>query len=336
MKNRRVLVTQRGAAELMQVIEEEMPEPSAGQVRLKVLAAPVSAPDITARLGQSPILPRLPFTPGYAVVGVVEACGSGVARAWSGAPAAALTVIGGYSEHILLPVGELIPLPEGLDPAQVAPLVMNYLVAYQCLHRWARVKPGETALVIGASGGIGSAFLQLGRLANLKLYGLASVNKHDLLRQYGATPIDYRQEDFVAVLRRLEPQGIDCVFDGMAGEYIRRGFSLLRRGGRLVCYGNPLGLAQAFKAVSQVLRLNLLPNGRSASYYSTGVSRLDRRPFLQDWQTLFGLLQQGQIQPIIAARFPILQATQANALLESGQVVGNVVLLAPELYSHPA
>jgi NADPH2:quinone reductase len=336
MKNRRVLVTQRGAPERMQVIEEELPEPSGEQVRLKVLAAPVSAPDVTARLGQSPILPRLPFTPGYAVVGVIEECGAGVAGAWRGAPAAALTVTGGYSEHILLPQRELIPLPEGLDPAQVAPLVMNYLVAYQCLHRWAHVQPGETALVIGASGGIGSAFLQLGRLAGLKLYGLASASKHDLLRQYGAIPIDYRQEDFAAVLRRLEPQGIDCVFDGMAGEYIRRGFAALRRGGRLVCYGNPLGIAQTLEAISQVLWLNLLPNGRSASYYSTGTSRLDRLPFMQDWATLFRLLQQGQIQPVIAARFPILQAARANALLKSGQIAGNVVLLAPELISPEA
>lgn len=333
MKNRRVLVTQRGAPERMQVIEEDLPEPSGEQVRLKVLAAPVSAPDVTARLGRSPILPRLPFTPGYAVVGVVEAGGPGVARAWVGAPAAALTVTGGYSEHILLPQRELIPLPEGLDPAQVAPLVMNYLVAYQCLHRWAHVQPGEAVLVIGASGGIGSAFLQLGKLAGIKLYGLASAGKHDLLRQHGAIPIDYRQEDFLAALRRLEPQGVDCVFDGMAGDYIRRGFSALRRGGRLVCYGNPLGITQTLKAISQVLLLNLLPNGRSASYYSTGISRLDRRPFLQDWETLFGLLQSGKIEPVIAARLPILEAARANALLEGGQIAGNIVLLAPELIS---
>ena len=186
-------------------------------------------------------------------------------------------------------------------------------------------------LIIGASGGIGTAYLQLGKLANLSMYGIASKSKHPILTEYGATPIDYRTQDFVEVVRKAEPDGIEAVFDGIGGAYITRSFSLLRRGGTYVGYANPLSLSRMFRFLGRVILFNLLPNGRSAKYYGTGSARLNRRPFLEDWATLFKLLEEGKIKPVIMKKFPILEAAQANELLESGQVVGNVVLLAPEL-----
>jgi NADPH:quinone reductase-like Zn-dependent oxidoreductase len=331
MKYKSVIVTQRGGPEVLRVVENRLREPSAGEVRVRVLAVPVCAPDVSVRYGRSPFAPKPPFTPGYAVVGDVDAAGTGVSRAAVGDRVAALIAYGGYSEYTYLAEGQLIPVPAALDPAEVAPLILNYIVAYHVMHRRARVKAGDKALIIGASGGIGTALLQLGKLAGLVMYGIASRSKHHVLLEYGATPIDYRTQDFVEVIRGAEPGGLDVVFDGMAGDYIRRGFSVLRRGGILVGYGNPLGLSQTLKAVGEVALLDLLPNGRSASYYSTGTSRFDRRPFLEDWRTLFALLAEGRIEPVIAARFPILEAAKANELLESGQVIGNVVLLAPGL-----
>jgi NADPH:quinone reductase-like Zn-dependent oxidoreductase len=121
------------------------------------------------------------------------------------------------------------------------------------------------------------------------------------------------------------------VFDGIGGDYIKRGFSLLRRGGTFVGYANPLSLSRMFRFLGQVILLNWLPNGRLAKYYGTGISRFNRRPFLEDWATLFKLLDDGRIKPVIEKAFPILEAAQANTLLESGQVIGNIVLLAPEL-----
>jgi NADPH:quinone reductase-like Zn-dependent oxidoreductase len=210
-------------------------------------------------------------------------------------------------------------------------LIMNYIVAYHALHRWAKVKAGDSALVIGASGGIGTAFLQLGKLAGLKMYGVASRSKHHILTEYGATPIDYHTQDFVAVIREAEPDGLEAVFDGMAGDSFKRGFSVLRRGGTLVGYGNPLSFAGMFQMLGQVMLFSLLPNGKSAKYYSTGVSRFNRRIFLEDWAALFKLLEERKIEPVIAAKFPILEARKANELLESGRAIGNIVLLAPEL-----
>jgi NADPH:quinone reductase-like Zn-dependent oxidoreductase len=186
-------------------------------------------------------------------------------------------------------------------------------------------------LLIGASGGIGTALLQLGRLAGLKMYGLASPSKRAALIEHGATPIDYRTEDFVPVIRQMEPGGLDAVFDGMGDDYLPRGFGLLKRGGVWVSYANPRSLAGMFRLLGRVLWYNLRPDGRRVTLYGTGASNLNRRPFLEDWAKLFRLLAAGQIKPVIAARFPILEAAQANALLESGQVTGNVVLLAPEL-----
>ena len=171
-----------------------------------------------------------------------------------------------------------------------SPLVGKRIVAYQTLHRSAQVKPEQTALLIGASGGIGTALLQLGLAAGLRMYGLASPSKHAALIEYGATPIDYRTQDFVPVIRQMEPGGLDAVFDGMGGDYLPRGFGLLKRGGVWVSYANPRSLAGMFRLLGRVLWYNLRPDGRRVTLYGTGASNLNRRPFLEDWATLFRLL----------------------------------------------
>jgi NADPH:quinone reductase-like Zn-dependent oxidoreductase len=331
MRYKSVIVAERGGPEVLQVVENDLRAPAAREARIKVLAAPVCLPDVEARYGRTPFVPKVPFVPGYAVVGVVDAVGQGVSNVAVGERVAALTVYGGYAEYIFLGEEQLIPAPTTVDPAEAAPLILNYIVAYQALHRSAKVRAGDKVLIIGASGGIGTAFLQLGKLANLTMYGIASKSKHHVLAEYGATPIDYHTQDFVEVIQKTEPDGLDAVFDGIGGDYITRGFSLLRRGGTFVGYANPLSLSRTFRFLGRVILLNLLPNGRSATYYSTGKSRLNRRPFLEDRAVLFKLLEEGKIKPVIAAKFPILEAAKANELLESGQVVGNVVLVAPEL-----
>jgi NADPH:quinone reductase-like Zn-dependent oxidoreductase len=263
----------------------------------------------------------------------VDALGEGVTNVVVGDKVGALTTYGGYAEYMFLGHEQLIPVPVALDPAEAVTLILNYIVAYQALHRSAKVKAGDKVLIIGASGGIGTAFLQLGKLANLTMYGMASKSKHHVLIEYGATPIDYHTQDFVEVIRKAEPDGLDAVFDGIGGDYIGRGFSLLRRGGTFVGYANPLSLSRTFRFLGQVILFNLWPNGKSATYYSTGKSRLNRRPFMEDWATLFKLLEEGKIRPIITRKFPILEAAKANELLESGSVIGNLVLLSPELLS---
>jgi len=327
-KYRSVIATRRGSPEVLKIIENELRAPSPGEARIRILAASVSLPDVQARYGQSPFVPKIPFVPGYAIIGVVDALGKGVSNAAVGDRVAALTRLGGYAEYIFLAQEHLIPAPATLDPAQAVTLILNYIVAYQALHRSAKVKAGDKALIIGASGGVGTAFLQLGKLAGLKMYGIASKSKHPILTEYGATPIDYHSQDFVEVIRQAEPGGLDAVFDGMGQDYLDRGFSLLRRGGKWVVYGNPLSVRGLLLVLAKFILLNLLPNGKSVKLYGTGLLVFNKRPFLEDWATLFKLLEEGQIKPVIWKAFPILEAAKANELLESGQVVGNVVLLA--------
>jgi NADPH:quinone reductase-like Zn-dependent oxidoreductase len=331
MKYRSVVVTKRGGRDALQIMENELRPPAAGEVRIKIQATPVCQDDVAVRVGNRPFLPKLPFVPGYSILGEVDALGEGVSQVAVGERVAALTQCGGYAEYIYLAPETLVQAPAALDPAEAATLILNYLVAYQILHRVAQVEPGDKVLLIGASGGVGTAFLQLGKLAGLKMYGLASAGKHKLLAAYGATPIDYHRQDFVEVLRQAEPGGLDFVFNGMGEEQFERGLAVLRRGGALVHYGGPQSLGRFLLLLVKFVFYNLMPNGKAIKGY--GTHRVGVELLKQDWTALFKLLEERQIRPIIAAKFPILEAAAANECLEGGQVIGNVVLLSPELLS---
>jgi NADPH:quinone reductase-like Zn-dependent oxidoreductase len=333
---RSVVATALGNPDVLKIAEYDLRAPTRGEVRIRVLAASVCRPDITARNGTSLYSGTLlgkkpPFVPGYSVIGDVDAIGEGVTSASVGDRVGVLSVVGGYSEYLYWRSDRLIPVPTTLDPTEAVPLILNYVVAYQTMHRSAKVKTGNRILIIGASGGIGAALLQLGRLMNLKMYGIASGNKHSFLTDMGAIPIDYATQDFVEVIRQAEPEGLDAVFDGMMRmDYIRGGLSLLRRGGTLVGYGEPAGFGALFRILGILMRVNLLRSGKTYKLYGTSFYTFNQRPFLEDWAALFKLMKEGKIKPVIACKFPILEAAKANQLLESGTVIGNVVLVSPE------
>jgi len=163
MAHTRIIVTHYGGPDALRVIQEECPEPKTGEVRVRVLAAGVSLPDVMAREGIHPETPLVPFTPGWDLVGVVDRLGEGVSGIEPGQTVAALPIHGAYAEFVCLPLGELVPVPPSLDPAEAVSLVLNYITAYQMMHRSVQVKPGQRVLIHGAAGGVGSALLQLGR-----------------------------------------------------------------------------------------------------------------------------------------------------------------------------
>lgn len=329
MTYKSVIATGRGSVNVLRVIENDLRVPSANEVRIKILATPVCQDDIAARVGNRPFLPDIPFVPGYSILGVVDAIGEEVTNFHVGDRIAALTNLGGYAEYIFLDEEKLVHVPADLDPAEAVLLILNYVVAYQVMYRLAKVKSGDKVLIIGASGGVGTAFLQLGKLADLTMYGLASPGKHYVLAEYGATPIDYHTQDFVEVIRQSEPNGLDFVFNGMGEEYIERGMRVLRRGGAFVQYGGPQSFLRFLVFVAKLILYYLLPNGKAIKAY--GTHRVDINLLREDWQVLFKLLEEGKIKPIIMKKFPILEAAKANELFESGKVTGNIVLLAPEL-----
>jgi NADPH2:quinone reductase len=349
MRYRRIIVTHYGGPDELRVVEEECPEPKPGEVRVRVLAAGVSLPDVMMREGIHPETPRLPFTPGWDLVGVVDRLGSGVSGIESGQIVAALPITGAYAEFVCLPHSEFVPVPAGLDAAEAVCLILNYITAYQMLHRSAKVRSGQRALIHGASGGVGSALLQLGRLAGLEVYGTCSAQKASAVTDLGGTPIDYQHQDFVEEIRRLTSDGVDVVFDSIGGTHIWRSRKALRRGGRVVAYGltgmlrggrlasGRAGRRRRFRGIAMFgwysLGSWLLPGRRRVVPYSIQwLKRLKPEWFRQDLLALFDLLQQKKIQPIIAQRIPLVEARRAQELLGTGSVTGKIVLV-PQLVS---
>lgn len=329
MNYKRVVVSRYGGSEVLQVVEDELPEPRHGEIRMKILAAGVAWGDILKREGLGA---RPPFTPGYDVVGTVDKLGEGVSTVKVGQMMAALPVFGGYAEFICLPASELVPVPSGLDPTQAVCLVMNYVTAYQMLHRAARVKPGERILVHSAAGGVGTALLQLGKLADLEIYGTASSSKHEPITEMGGVPIDYKTEDFVERISALTGDGVDVVFDPIGGTHIWQSYRTLRKGGRLIVYGAHTvikdGMVKLVLGSILGSLLNLIPDKRTILNYSITQPKYSKPEWCRDdLSKLFSLLAQEKVKPIIAERIPLGEVARAHELLEKGSAIGKIVLI---------
>jgi len=337
MSYQRVVITQFGSSDVLKVIEEsELPKPKPGEVRVKVLASGVAFTDIMIREGKYPgIKEKPPFSPGYDLVGVVEQLGEGVKQLQVGQRVADLMVIGAHSEYVCLPASRLILVPEALDAAEAVSLVLSYVTAYQMLHRIAKIQEGQRILIHGAGGAVGTAMIQLGNLLNLDSYGTASQAKHELVTRLGATPINYKTEDFVERIYELTGDGVDAVFDPIGGDTLKRSFSILRDNGILVSYGfyNAV-MGKGGNILWDLFRLqlwNLLPNRRSTQFYSIEGLR-EKQPtwFAQDLTTLFDLLKQGKIKPMIAQRIALSEVKHAQELIAEAKVQGKVVVeIAP-------
>ena len=344
VRYKRIIVTHYGGPDALQVVDEECPEPRVGEARVKVLAAGVALPDIMARQGIHPETPRVPFTPGWDLIGVVDRIGDGVSGIELGQVVAAMPIHGAYAEFVCVPQRELVPVPPGLDAAEAVSLILNYITAYQMMHRSAKVRPGQSVLIHGAAGGVGTALLQLGRVAGLKMYGTCSSRGASTVIELGGVPIDYRDKDFVEEIHRLASEGVDVVFDPIGGAHTWHSRKTLRPGGRVVAYGNTTSLRGEGLASGRPGRRNrlhgipiyalyiaggwLLPGRRRVTPYSIQtLKRLRPALFRQDLTALFDLLQQGKIKPLIAQRFPLAEAKQAQELLGKGGVTGKIVLV---------
>ena len=316
---------------------------------MKVLAAGVSLPDVMMREGIHPETPHLPFTPGWDLVGIVDRLGEGVTGLQIGQIVAALPIFGAYAEYVCLTQHNLVPVPPGLDTGEAVSLVLNYITAYQMLHRSAKVKQGQRVLIHGAAGGVGTALLQLGRLAGLEMYGTCSSRDALAVSELGGIPIDYEHQDFVKEIHRLTGDGVDAVFESIGGRHIWLSRKALRRGGKVVAFGLTGSLREGRSTVGRTghrhryraiaifalyIALSwILPGRRRVIPYSIQtLMRLKPAYFREDLTSLLGLLQQHKIKPIIAQRMSLADVRQAHELLGKGGVTGKIVLVCND---HP-
>jgi NADPH2:quinone reductase len=257
---------------------------------------------------------------------------------------AALPIFGAYAEFVCLPERELVPVPAGLDPAEAVSLILNYVTAYQMLHRSAKVAPGQRVLIHGAAGGVGTALLQLGRLARVEMYGTCSARTAATVSDLGGMPIDYQNQDFVKEIHRVTGEGVDLVFDGIGGTHIWRSRRALRPGGTVVAYGltgslrggrlasGRSGSRHRYRAIAifglYIAGGWLLPGRKRVTPYSIQwLKRVRPAFFREDLIVLFDLLRQQKIKPLIAQRFPLGDARRAHELLGKGGLIGKVVLV---------
>jgi NADPH:quinone reductase-like Zn-dependent oxidoreductase len=269
-----------------------------------------------------------------------------------------LTVWGADAERVCVPEATAVEVPEDLDPAEVLSLVFTHMTAYQVLHHVAKVKSGETVLVHGAAGRVGTAVLELGAVAGLRMYGTCSARDRAAVERLGAVAIDYRNQDFLARVRALPGKGVDVVVDGLGGPLSLRSFRALRPGGRLVVFGAYATLVNGRKSrrawiewyastAGVALRGLLSPHRRVSAYRiqklrqgrqvlpvsghapALPVGGGPRYPewFREDFRALLELLREGKIHPVVAERLPLTDARRAHEMLESSAAKGKLVLV---------
>jgi NADPH:quinone reductase len=331
LRNRVVQIRTFGGADGLEVADAPLPKTDQGEVRVRVLASGLEYTDTLIRRHLYPqtATRRPPFVMGYDLVGEIDQLGVGVDGFQVGDRVADMTVVGSNATYCTLKARDLTRVPNGVDAAEAAALILSWTTAYQLLHRAARVRQGHRVLVHGAAGAVGQALIVLGRMAGLELWGAARGKHAPLVHELGAIPIDYEREDFTRVL----PGGFDIVFDGIGEDGYRRSFAALKSGGLLCAYGYSAGVQAQRRMLTMLMwiaRLYLwrwLPGGKRAQFYSINVMRA-RHPgwFLEDLKELFDLLATRSIRPRIAERISFDGVPDAHRRLEKGGLEGKLVL----------
>jgi NADPH2:quinone reductase len=280
------------------------------------------------RTGSYPYRPAFPFVEGYEVVGDIDALGDGVTGFVIGQRVCALAVYGAWAEYFTRESDDFVPVPEGLDDGEVVALILNYVTAYQMIHRTAAMSRGQTALVTGANGGVGTALLELLRVHGVRAIGAVSRSHFEFVRSLGGEPIESRTLPLDVALRQLVPEGADAVFDGLGGRETAACVRATRRGGIVVGYGfmASRGGLDTLRSFGRLFVGSRLAGRRGTFYGVTALYRKDKRPFKEDLPTLFELLAARAIQPRIAATLPLLAGREGERMLEAGGVAGKIVL----------
>jgi NADPH:quinone reductase-like Zn-dependent oxidoreductase len=316
-----------------------LPEPGPTEARVRVEATGISFAEQQMRLGKYYDQPSFPFVPGYDLVGIVEALGGPTADLAVGQRVAALTKVGGWADRVVLDVRDLVPVPAAVGAQDAETVVVNGITAWRMLHRTAKVQRGQTIVVLGAAGGVGTTLTQLARHAGIRVIGVAGTRQQATVEALGAIAVDYRTEDVAARVRALAPEGVAAVFDHVGGPGIVASWRMLARGGKLVSYGTAATKDQPGNPSLPVLKLlarltvwNLAPNGRRASFFNLWAGHKRHRDryrtqLREDLGRVLDLVAGGEITPQIAATYPLDQAAAALRRAEEGGLTGKIILV---------
>ena len=318
-------IVEPGGPEMLRPCTRPVPEPGEGEVLVKVAAAGVNFPDVAQRRGNYPPPPGASDLPGLELAGAVVAQGPGVTGPAPGDEVCALVSGGGYAEYCAVPVPQCLPIPDGLDMVRAAALPETFFTVWTNLFDGGRMKAGETVLIHGGSGGIGTTAIQIGRTFGARVFATArTAEKCAFCEELGAErAINYAEEDFVAVVRELtEKRGVDLILDMVGGDYLARNVRALAVEGRLVQIAVregaeatiPLGLLMVKRLV--LTGSTLRP--RTVAQKGAIAAALERE--------VWPLLAEGSVRPVIHATFAFDDAAEAHALMESSAHIGKIVL----------
>ena len=340
---RQVWIPETGSPDVLEVREAPDPTPGPGEVLVAVEAAGVNFADVLARQGIYPDAPPLPAVVGYEVAGSVQAVGPGVEAFTAGDAVIALTRFGGYASHVVAPAGRVFRRPDGMSAEVGAAIPVNYLTAFQMMVVMGSVRPAADVgrrvrvLVHGASGGVGTACADLGKVYGAELFGTASPGKHGYVRERGYDhAIDYRTDDFVRVVRDLtDGEGVDLVLDAVGGRHWGRSLDALAPSGRLVVYGvssaaggGKLGLVKAILGAPWARASPFALMGANKGVLGVNMGHLwDAQARVAGWANrLLDLWTDGAVRPHVDRVFPFEDAAGAHRHLEGRSNVGKTLL----------
>ena len=320
---RAILCKELGPANTLVIDDIPSPEPGKGQVKVRVKAAGLNFPDTLIIEGKYQIKPELPFSPGGEMAGEVLAVGEGVQRFKPGQRVMGLTGYGAFAEEILVPENQLIPVPDGMNDHTAAAFSMVYGTSYHALKQRANIQPGETLLVLGASGGVGLAAVELGKAMGATVIACASSEeKLAVAKEAGADDlINYAEEDLKDALKQRYPKGVDVIYDPVGDKFTEAAIRNMAWNGRLLIVGFAAGDIPKIPA-----NLALLKGCSIVGVFWGAFTQKEPQTNIQNIMELMQLFNQGKINPRISQVFPFEDYEQALAALTSRTAKGKVVL----------
>jgi len=336
---RQVWIPRIGEPEVLEVREAPDPEPSAGQVRVRVKASGINFADILARMGLYPDSPKLPAVVGYEVSGVVDGVGDGVKNFREGDRVVCMTRFGGYSDVLCVPEGSVRIIPDSLEFEGAASIPVNYLTAWLMLVHLGHVKSGDTVLVHACAGGVGLAAVQICRHFGAEVFGTASAAKHERLRGMGvAACIDYRTEDFEVEIKRLtDGRGVDIALDAVGGESFRKSYKSLADLGRLFIFGAssvaPGTKRSWISALAKLMKMGsfkpLQLMSHNKGVFGVNLGHLWHRgdELAAMLAEILDLFADGTFKPVVDRGFPLSEAAAAHRYIQDRKNFGKVVLV---------